>query len=119
LEGRWARLAFSAHASNAIDYTRITNNRPETLLVEAATMAEVDRQNLRSLLQFFVTWMAGATHIPPESRASIYGSLLENYTASLMPWHKTAKPAKRAEDQAKDIVEFYAKTIAKARKQRG
>jgi len=104
LEGRWTKLAISAHTRGLLDYSNITRNKPRSLLREGIVLKEMENERYAEL--FSLKALLTALTVNDEGAAS--QANLSEFMSIQFPWLRVEKESGQ-ESEVERLISAYKK----------
>ena len=107
MEGRWARLAVSAHARRYLDYTQISRTNVLSVVKERLVLDEIERERVSELLKT----KAVITAICFDDNGASSQANISEFISTSMPWMvaKGGKQAHPGGNEVAHLIEEYRK----------
>ena len=109
MEGRWARLAVSAHTRGYLDYSQITRFNVLSIVKERLVLDEIERERVSELLKT----KSIVTAICFDDAGAASQANISEYISINLPWMVTKKdpsiPVQKGNSDVEKLIEAYHK----------
>jgi len=111
LAGRWACLAVRAHVRGALDYERVTDKAPLSLIKEGLVIGELGKEANGEMARIFMQ-AASTMGLPQDYLARNIPTLVDSALQATVPWLVQKKAEKVDMQDPATLKTFYEKMVA-------